>query len=51
MSTSIRTCTCKHEYQDKKYGKQKRVFNQTQRGDYRCTVCLAVQQISNIRRR
>lgn len=38
----IKSCTCKHKYQDKKHGKGKRVFNKT--GDknpdtYRCSVC------------
>lgn len=34
----ILRCTCKHEFQDKRYGKGKRVFNKTTTG-YRCTVC------------
>ena len=41
--TAIKTCNCKHEYQDMKYGKQKRVFNAgTGKGSdakYSCTVC------------
>lgn len=35
-------CTCKNEFQDKRYGKQKRVANPaTEKGveGYRCTVC------------
>jgi len=35
-------CTCKHEYQDEKYGSQKRVCNPTKDikdGAHRCTVC------------
>ena len=41
----IKSCTCKHEYQDKKYGKGKRVFNKMDKqigpGNhyYKCTVC------------
>jgi len=38
----IISCTCRHEYQDKKYGKGKRVCNPTRKQDgtiYRCTVC------------
>lgn len=31
-------CKCDSEYQDKIYGKNKRVFNTTGKG-YRCTVC------------
>ena len=34
-------CTCSHDYQDKKYGKGKRIANKTTKNDntYRCTVC------------
>lgn len=36
----IKRCTCKHPYQDSKYGKGKRVCNALQKvGMYRCTVC------------
>lgn len=36
----IMLCTCKHEYQDKLYGKGKRVFNLCKKGiSGRCTVC------------
>ncbi len=39
----IKRCYCKSVYQDKKYGKGKRVFNSTlvpPEGDiWRCTVC------------
>ncbi len=37
-STVIKSCTCKHEYQDTKYGKGMRVKN-SMHGGYRCTVC------------
>ncbi len=41
--TKIKRCDCKSVYQDKKYGKGKRVFNSTTQlpeGDiWRCTVC------------
>ena len=42
MTSKILTCTCEHEYQDKIYGKNKRVHNQTKKQDgkvWRCTVC------------
>jgi len=34
-------CSCKHEYQDKKYGKGMRYHNETRKiqQPYRCTVC------------
>jgi hypothetical protein len=37
----IKSCSCKHAFQDKKYGKGKRVHNPCsgQDGKYRCTVC------------
>jgi len=41
----IKKCTCKNEYQDKKHGKNNRVFNATGKKNkqaktaYRCTVC------------
>ena len=31
-------CVCEHPYQDKRYGKGKRLFNPMKKG-YRCTVC------------
>ena len=36
--TKIKNCTCKHEYQDKIYGKRKRVHNQCDKG-WKFTVC------------
>ena len=44
-TAKVFTCmaNCTHEYQDKKYGKGKRVMNPIKVGsggtDYRCTVC------------
>ena len=39
-STVISNCTCKHEYQDNRYGKGKRVFNiKTTNNGATCTVC------------
>jgi hypothetical protein len=46
----IKRCTCKHEYQDKKHGKGKRVHNPLRSKspggkltDWRCTVCGTVR--------
>jgi hypothetical protein len=40
-NTEIKKCTCKNEYQDKKYGKGQRVHNfATGKEKWRCTVCL-----------
>ncbi len=41
-SVSILKCSCKHPYQDKKYGEGNRVHNPCQgknNGKYRCTSC------------
>ncbi len=43
-TTVIKTCTCPSTYQDKRYGKGKRVFNTREGGRYmsksfRCSVC------------
>ena len=35
----IKKCTCKHAFQDKRYGKKNRSMNKTDKGEYRCTVC------------
>jgi hypothetical protein len=42
--TRIIPCTCSHSYQDRKYGSQMRVHNETKAGPqqppgHRCTVC------------
>lgn len=37
-SVRILECVCAHEFQDKRYGKGKRLHNPTKEG-YRCTVC------------
>lgn len=39
---AILTCNCKHKFQDKKYGRNRRVFNPKdprKPGQYSCTVC------------
>jgi len=38
--TKIIFCTCKHDYQDEKYGEQKRIHNFVEKiSGWRCTVC------------
>ena len=42
MASVIKKCTCKNEYQDKKYGTGMRVMNpmsKTKKGMHKCTVC------------
>jgi hypothetical protein len=44
--TVIKSCDCKHEYQDQKYGKNNRVHNTTEDGrNARCTVCGKVKAL------
>ncbi len=38
VESIIKECSCKNEYQDKKYGKNLRVMNPKKAG-HRCTVC------------
>ncbi len=45
---AIKACDCKHEYQDKIYGKNCRVHNwarneNNKSGGWRCTVCKKVK--------
>ena len=46
--TVIKRCSCKHEWQDKRYGAGKRLMNALKKGtgpqEYRCTVCTNVRQ-------
>ncbi len=48
----INYCDCENEYQDKEYGKNKRVFNKTPKAHgqnlsvYRCTVCCSERAFS-----
>lgn len=44
MGVKVLVCTCTDEYQDKKYGKRRRVHNKTKGGsenspEYRCVTC------------
>ena len=43
MPTKLINCTCKHDYQEKTYGKTLRLANACKAPDgrerYRCTVC------------
>jgi len=44
--TVIINCNCKHEYQDEKYGKGRRVANVTLKDNARCTVCGELRSFS-----
>lgn len=43
IENNIKKCTCKHEFQDEKYGKGYRVHNpinnEANINNWRCTVC------------
>ena len=42
--TKVTKCNCKHKFQDRQYGKNKRVHNYCKKdGKWRCTVCGAVR--------
>jgi len=40
----IASCTCSHEFQDRKYGRGMRVFNEG-KTNYRCTVCKSTKPL------
>jgi hypothetical protein len=50
MEMKIMFCGCKHEYQDEKYGSNKRVHNRVTKDEkpncrrWRCTVCEKVRE-------
>lgn len=48
MASKIIKCTCKSEYQDKKYGAGNRVSNEVNKtpGQFRCTVCGSIKGAS-----
>lgn len=44
----IKSCNCKHKFQDKEYGQGNRVFNPKEKikdktQEYRCTVCQSIK--------
>jgi hypothetical protein len=46
--TKIKRCKCEHKFQDKQYGKHRRVHNYAEKvrggnGGWRCTVCGSVK--------
>ncbi|MFH1625552.1 MAG: hypothetical protein ABID54_10430 [Pseudomonadota bacterium] len=45
-NTRVLSCDCSNEYQDRKYGKYKRLHNQCKLGNsigWRCTICKKVR--------
>lgn len=38
-SSSVKSCSCKHDYQDKIYGNGKRLKIVDTKGAWNCTVC------------
>lgn len=49
MNILILACICKHDFQDKEYGKGLRVHNYAIKGNkapgYRCTVCNSIKSV------
>jgi len=37
--TKVMPCSCKHAYQDQKYGPGMRLWNFAKKAGWRCTVC------------
>jgi hypothetical protein len=50
-TTKIVNCTCKHDYQDSKYGAGMRVHNRSDKDTsvYKCTVCGRTQQKAKVK--
>jgi hypothetical protein len=42
MTSVVISCHCTNDFQDKRYGKQRRLANYTAKGEGRCTVCGSV---------
>lgn len=47
-NVKILKCTCQHDYQDKRYGKGKRVHNRKADGTWTCTVCRSEKGVGGI---
>lgn len=47
MSTTIVMCRCESQFQDRRYGKQRRVANHTAKEEARCTVCSATHRVAD----
>ena len=41
--TKVLPCTCKHDYEDQRYGKGLRLHNKCNKG-FRCTICSAIKE-------
>lgn len=39
MNTKVIKCTCKHDFQDRRYGAGMRVMNELPKKGWSCTVC------------
>ena len=44
MSTKVKQCDCKSDFQDKEYGTQQRLMNTNEKGAIKCTVCGAIHR-------
>lgn len=49
MSSEIRPCKCKNDYQDKAYGKDMRVWNKTSKG-FRCACCATEVTVGTVKK-
>ena len=44
MSTEVKRCECKSDFQDEEYGHQQRLMNLNEKGGMKCTICGAVHR-------
>lgn len=51
MTTQVHKCNCKHEFQDKEYRYQNRLFNETTKNTITCTVCNNTIRTDNVRKK
>lgn len=48
MASIVSNCTCNSEFQDKQYGKGRRLFNLSEKGnEAKCTVCGSKKRVRN----
>jgi hypothetical protein len=50
MSTQVKSCSCKSDFQDKEYGAQQRLMNESEKGTVVCTVCGAIHRVDKAKK-
>ena len=44
MSTEVKRCDCKSDFQDKEYGSQQRLMNHNEKNGLKCTICGSIHR-------